>query len=38
MTGACPPSLLTDRSARERDFLPVDHGAGRGAAEDGASC
>jgi transposase len=35
VTGACPPSLLTDRSAQLRDFLPVDHGAGRGAAEAG---
>jgi transposase-like protein len=38
VTGACPSSLLTDRSVRVHDFLPVDHGAGRGAAEDGASC
>ena len=32
MTGACLSSLLSDRSTRERDSLPVDHGAGRGAA------
>jgi len=37
VTGACPSSLLTDRSAHGRDFLPVDRGAGRGAAEDGVS-
>jgi hypothetical protein len=35
VTGACPSSLLTDRSAQLRDFLPVDHGAGGSAAEDG---
>ena len=34
MTGACLSSLLSDRSTRERDSLPVDHGAGRGAAEE----
>jgi hypothetical protein len=32
----------THRDTREveirRDFLPVDHGAGRGAAVDGVSC
>ena len=38
VTGACPSSLLTDRSVREHGFLPVDHGAGGGAAEDGSSC
>ena len=37
-SGACPSSLLTDRSVREHGFLPVDHGAGRGIAEDGISC
>jgi hypothetical protein len=37
-TGACPLSLLTDRSAQLRDFLPVDRGAGRGAAEEDTSC
>jgi hypothetical protein len=38
VTGACPSSLLTDRSVREHGFLPVDHEAGRGIAEDGSSC
>jgi transposase len=37
-SGACPSSLLTDRSVREHGFLPVDHEAGRGIAEDGSSC
>jgi transposase len=37
VAGACPLSLMTDRSARECDFLPVDHGAGRGTAEDGSA-
>ncbi len=34
------PAVVADRSERAsgRDFLPVDHGAGRGAAEDGVSC
>ena len=38
VTGACPSALLTDRSVREHGFLPVDHAAGRGIAEDGSSC
>jgi transposase-like protein len=38
VTGACPWSLLTDRSTQLRDFLPVDHGTGRGAAEECVSC
>jgi hypothetical protein len=38
VTGACPSSLLTDRSTQLRDFLPVDHGAGGGAAEECVSC
>jgi hypothetical protein len=37
-SGACPSSLLTDRSVRKHGFLPVDHEAGRGIAEDGISC
>jgi transposase len=37
-TGACPSSLLTDRSVREHGFLPVDHEAGGGIAEEGSSC
>jgi hypothetical protein len=35
LTGACLSPLLTDRSTLPRDFLPVDRGAGGGAAEDG---
>jgi len=35
LTGARLSSLLTDRGTRLRDFLPVDHEAGGGAAEDG---
>jgi hypothetical protein len=38
VTGACPSSLLTDRSVREHGFLPADREAGRGIAEDGSSC
>jgi hypothetical protein len=34
VTGACPSSLLTDRSVREHGFLPVDHEAGGGIAEE----
>ena len=32
-TGAYPLPLLTDRSVREHDFLPVDHGTGGSNAE-----
>ena len=34
VTGARPSSLLTDRGTHERDFLPVDHETGGGAAEE----